>query len=136
MESSNLIVSRSPVRAISCSAVGAEFVEVVRVDSCPRSCPNSSWRELIIVSLSESDDFNVAISLSFNAVCCVISRLYFSYRYSLYRGIHLVKIMQIIDLGGIVLRNLDQPIESPTLDLVERRQYLLSTQLSSLMEVK
>jgi hypothetical protein len=66
----------------SCSVVGADEVEVVREVSWSFSWPSSSCREDIVLSLSESEDFREAISLSFvvdDEVCWAISRLYFSF---------------------------------------------------------
>jgi len=73
--------SRSCFKAATCSGVGAFPEDSLRFASWCCSCPISSWREPIVESFSESEDFRVDISRSFEAIefaCWVISRLYLS----------------------------------------------------------
>ena len=70
---------------MSCSAVGAEEDNSCIAFNCSRSWPSSSCNELIVESFSESEALRDAISFSFDVAVdawCEISRLYFSYRFS------------------------------------------------------
>lgn len=64
MESCCLSVSRSDVRDWSCSGVGAEVDNCLSEFNWSWSCPNSSCRELIVESFSDSEDLKAAISFS------------------------------------------------------------------------